>query len=211
MNSRTLHVPNKWSYGLYTNSITKNPICGPMVLWAILHIFLKMYYGDKPLLHNCFSTNKLVENPFDEFSVKLIEVNKYSCSICVVMCYILHKLLEINIKYENYNLIDETEKYMDLTSYNDIETISSKLKSISKTVIAQHKKEFRIHLGIIKKMLDESDNKDIEFHDNKIHLTFDDCEDIYDKKTPTTLYSTKQLIEWSHGRKLMKLSSIINT
>ena len=35
--------PNKWTIGLYLNIVLGIPVCGPMVLWCIIHIHLKLH------------------------------------------------------------------------------------------------------------------------------------------------------------------------
>ena len=42
--------PNKWTIGLYLNLTIDLPVCGPMVLWCIIHIHLKLHINDKAKL-----------------------------------------------------------------------------------------------------------------------------------------------------------------
>ena len=39
--------PNKWTIGLYLNLTIDLPLCGPMVLWCIIHIHLKLHINDE--------------------------------------------------------------------------------------------------------------------------------------------------------------------
>ena len=43
---------NKWTIGLYLNLKIDLPVCGPMVLWCIIHINLKIHINDEENLEN---------------------------------------------------------------------------------------------------------------------------------------------------------------
>ena len=38
---------NKWTIGLYLNLTIDLPVCGPMLLWCIIHIHLKLHINDE--------------------------------------------------------------------------------------------------------------------------------------------------------------------
>ena len=45
--------PNKWTIGLYLNLTIDSPVCGPMVLWCIIHIHLKLHINDEDHIQGC--------------------------------------------------------------------------------------------------------------------------------------------------------------